>query len=228
MIKLSQNCMLCLKQFSSINGLAKHIVTAHPDYTKKSYYDKFINATKHLCICGSQKRFRNLQEGYRTYCSIKCCHKHKQAASFWTNKKQPQAMIDKRRATMLRKYGVNNGFSCRFDKASNYKGFVCRSSYEKIFIDFAEQYGYTLKMSTTIQYNFDGRNRIYHPDFYIVELEMIIEIKSNWTWEQNLLMNIAKLEAVAQAGYKIMEISEEHGLLQDWNLLNFHISNQIS
>ena len=132
-------------------------------------------------------------------------------------------MIDARRNTMIKKYGVSNGFLTNHSKTEKYKGFICRSKYEKIFVDFAEEYGYTLTVPERIKYEYEGRKRYYYPDFYINELDLIVEIKSNWTYFKQLDLNIAKQVCTIEQGYDIIFIDEEHGLLNDWNELNEYL-----
>lgn len=217
-------CKMCNSQFSSINGLAKHISNRH-DISKKDYYDKYIQTVSPTCICGTEKKFRNLGEGYRTYCSPKCRSNHTTPTSYWQDKKQPQHMIDKRRSTINQKYGVSNGFLINHSKAERYKGFVCRSKYEKMFVDFAEQYGYTLSVPQKISYEHEGRSRFFYPDFYIEELDLIVEIKSSWTWQRQLDLNISKMVCTINQGYDIVFIDEEHGLTDQkfWSELDEYL-----
>jgi hypothetical protein len=43
----------------------------------------------------------------------------------------------------------------------------------------------------------------YFPDIYIQNRNLIIEVKSMWTFEQNIDVNKAKVQATAGAGYEI-------------------------
>lgn len=217
-------CKICNANFNNMNGLAKHITNQH-NITKKEYYDKYIKLVDSTCVCGVEKKFRNLGEGYRTYCSPKCRSNHIAPTSYWQNKKQPQHMIDKRRNTINKKYGVSNGFLTNHSKAERYKGFVCRSKYEKMFIDFAEHFGYTLSVPQKINYIHEGRSRNFYPDFYIEELDLIVEIKSNWTWERQLDLNISKMVCTINQGYDIVFIDEEHGLTDQnfWSELDEYL-----
>jgi len=51
-------------------------------------------------------------------------------------------------------------------------------------------------------YHFDGRNRRYYPDIYIPKDNRIIEVKSKWTYEQELSKNLAKRKIVIDSGYE--------------------------
>lgn len=53
----------------------------------------------------------------------------------------------------------------------------------------------------TIKYEYDDKTHYYHPDIYIPSKNMIIEVKSSYTYEQNEDINLLKLEATKEAGY---------------------------
>lgn len=217
-------CEICKCKLKNINGLAKHITNRHA-ITKEDYYKIYINKISDVCVCGTKKKFRNLGEGYRQYCSVKCRSKNITPTTYWKGKKQPQEMINARRNTMIEKYGVSNGFLTNHSKAETYKGFTCRSSYEKMFLDFAEKYGYTISVPERISYEHEGSSRHFYPDFYIEELDLIVEIKSNWTWNQQLDLNISKMVCTIEQGYDIVFIDEEHGLTNKalWSELNEYL-----
>ena len=217
-------CKICSKELKNINGLAKHIHNQH-EMNKEDYYNKYINEISQICICGNTKKFRHLGERYRQYCSVKCRSNNIEPTKYWEGKKQPQSLIDARRNTLQDRYGVTNGYLVNHSKAEKYKGFVCRSKYEKLFVDFAEKYGYTLSVPNRIEYTHEGRSRYYHPDFYINELDLIVEIKSDWTWNQNLDLNISKLTCALEQHYDIVFVDEEQGLLNEntWDELNEYL-----
>jgi hypothetical protein len=53
----------------------------------------------------------------------------------------------------------------------------------------------------TINYIFEGKNKKYYPDIYIQKDNKIIEVKSLWTYTNNLNKNLAKERAVLNLGY---------------------------
>jgi len=59
-----------------------------------------------------------------------------------------------------------------------------RGSYEKEFIDKYLSTFPTLKNPEPIQYKINNKTRLYFPDFYIESLNLIIEIKSSWTFDR--------------------------------------------
>lgn len=102
---------------------------------------------------------------------------------------------------------------------------LCRSNYEKKFVDFAEKFNYTLMIPQKISYEHEGRSRFYYPDFYLKELNLIVEVKSSWTFEQHMELNISKITSALDKGYRIIIIDEEDGLLdpEKWEDLNEHL-----
>ncbi len=53
----------------------------------------------------------------------------------------------------------------------------------------------------TINYTFDGKNRVYIPDFYYPPTNTIFEVKSTYTYNVAIELNTAKAEATKAAGY---------------------------
>lgn len=218
-------CKICGCTFKNINGLAKHITSKHKNYSKEEYYLKFIAEEYPICKCGKKKNFRDLGVGYMKYCSPKCRSRYIEPTKYWLGKIQPQSLIDKRRETMIERYGVANGFLTSHSVAETYKGFTCRSQWEKRFLDFAEKYSYTISVPDKIKYQYKGKSRWYYPDFYIKELDLIVEVKSVWTYNLHKEMNDAKKQFTLCQGYDIIFIDETNGLLDSslWDDLNEYI-----
>lgn len=122
------------------------------------------------------------------------------------------------------KYGVRNvmqnpQISEKSMKSSfNFKEYVWTSGetskvqgYEPIILNELETKGFTYSEVKTkrvdmpeIWYvNTDGKKCRYFPDLYIPHLNMVIEVKSEYTWFANLKNNILKLEATEQLGFDV-------------------------
>lgn len=52
-----------------------------------------------------------------------------------------------------------------------------------------------------IKYHFDGKTRYYFPDIYLPRFNMIIEVKSLYTWKIEKEKNMAKIKACVAAGF---------------------------
>jgi hypothetical protein len=51
-----------------------------------------------------------------------------------------------------------------------------------------------------IEYTFEGKNKVYHPDIYIVSENKVIEVKSTYTIKVDIEKNRAKQKAVLDKG----------------------------
>ena len=86
-------CKICNQECSNYKALSNHITKKHQIETK-TYYDQYIKAeTEGFCkLCNMPTMYKNLQFGYRIYCSNSC------------SRKDP-TIYDKAKATNLIKYG---------------------------------------------------------------------------------------------------------------------------
>lgn len=84
-----------------------------------------------------------------------------------------------------------------------------QGSYE---LDFLNKYSdsINIKNGMTIRYKFNDLKKIYFPDFYIKELNLIIEIKSQWTYDIYLPKNLAKQEQCLKDGYQYIFIIDKN------------------
>lgn len=80
--------------------------------------------------------------------------------------------------------------------------------YEPQFLDWyfknngkLEDITYNRKETPSFKYFFDGKDRVYYPDFYIKSSNTIIEIKSTWTYSGEVEQNVAKRQACLDKGY---------------------------
>ena len=80
-----------------------------------------------------------------------------------------------------------------------------QASYEK---DFLDNYYDKIKITkiAPILYTFNNKIKYYHPDFYIQKLNLIIEIKSDYTYNKEIDKNLAKQKACLEQGYDFIFI----------------------
>jgi hypothetical protein len=130
---------------------------------------------------------------------------------------QNRKIKEKQEQTCLKNYGVKY-------PSQNYKihekqqksahslkyhssGLFYRGTYEKDFIDFCILNNIQIKnVKKGIKYIFKNKDKIYFPDFYYEPLNLIIEIKSSYTYECELENNIIKKEAVINNGLNFIFI----------------------
>jgi len=60
-----------------------------------------------------------------------------------------------------------------------------------------------------IPYLYENKNKYYHPDFYYKHLNLIIEIKSNYTYNKELNKNLSKRKSCIEKGYKFIFIIDK-------------------
>lgn len=63
-----------------------------------------------------------------------------------------------------------------------------------------------IEKAPSIKYKYKNRERIYFPDFYLPELNLIIEIKSKYYYNKFLDVNLEKQKACISQGYNFMFI----------------------
>jgi len=83
-----------------------------------------------------------------------------------------------------------------------------QGSYEK---DFLDNYYDKLNIQNgfSIYYEFENTNKIYHPDFYLPDLNLIVEIKGS-NWHAMLLeKNRAKQKKCIKNGYNFLFIIDK-------------------
>ena len=54
----------------------------------------------------------------------------------------------------------------------------------------------------SIPYTFRGKSLVYHPDIFLPKKNLVVEVKSQYTYAAKLELNLAKKEAVIRAGFK--------------------------
>ena len=142
----------------------------------------------------------------------------------WDAKTEDEIVeIGKRRiATCKEKYGVSHpmkdpevhkrqqqsGF-----KAYDYPGtdMYYRGENEKHFLDYCKSLGMLNKVTQgpSLKYIFEDKEHTYHSDFYIKELNLIVEVKSWYTYEVDEARNLAKQMYSVKKGYDHMFIIDK-------------------
>ena len=123
--------------------------------------------------------------------------------------------------TSLRKYGVKspNQFECIFLKQQksgyrllfhenmklNYRG-----TYEKDFLDFCFDNNIQIYKGKTVKYIYNDKEHYYFSDFYYEPKNLIIEIKSNWTYNKYLSINMIKKNSCIDFGYDFVFIVDKN------------------
>lgn len=124
---------------------------------------------------------------------------------------------EKSRNTCLLKYGVEHhnqrpknsqllsDINYFKDTELTYQG-----SYELDFINTCIDKNVEINNGRPVKYNLNGEIKTYYPDFYIKELNLIIEIKSTYTLNVEYDKNMAKQTACIEQGYNFIFIVDKN------------------
>ena len=131
---------------------------------------------------------------------------------------QSETIRNKMYKTSLKNYGVehaiqntdyfnkhkNNGF-----KLTYFGDLFCQGSYEN---DFVLKYKDIIKIENglSLKYNYLGKKRIYHSDFYLPDYDLIIEIKSSYWYNLHLEQCKAKEEYSKKEHNYIMIMNKKY------------------
>jgi hypothetical protein len=143
--------------------------------------------------------------------------------------------------TCLEKYGVDHIMQLKeiFEKqqlkcygSKKYKHLYYRGSYELLFItEFEKRFPIeNLENCFAIKYEIDDKPKLYFPDFLIRDKNLIIEIKSSWTYDNNgkneMLRNInnKKWEAAKSLNdYTFLPLKNKNEIMLWFELIDKHM-----
>ena len=121
---------------------------------------------------------------------------------------------NKVKETCIKKYGVeypsqnieiqNKQVKTNFKKGT-YQNIIYQGTYE---LDFLTKFydKFKIERAKSIKYNFQNKIKIYYPDFYLPEYNLIIEIKNLWLLKRDFLIIEEKRKSVLNNGYNYLMI----------------------
>ena len=134
----------------------------------------------------------------------------------------------KLKKTNLERYGVEYPmqvleFSVKQQKNSKKlvyynENLYYQSSYEKNFLDHCNELNIlnSVTRGPSIRYDKDGQYKIHFPDFYLENLNLIVEIKSDYYYHKYIETNQLKLKAAIDIGYNyIFIINKKYDLFDE-------------
>lgn len=87
-------------------------------------------------------------------------------------------------------------------------GIYYRGTFEKDFLDnFSNKF--KIQNGKGLKYSFNGKERIYYPDFYLPEFNLIIEIKNGYLLNRDAEIIKAKEKACFSAGFDYLLINNK-------------------
>jgi hypothetical protein len=88
-----------------------------------------------------------------------------------------------------------------------------QGTYELDFLNkYYDKYP-NLQRGPSIRYIYNGKNKVYHPDFYIPSLNLIIEIKSTWILNRDIEIGEKKKATISNGFKYIMIIDKDYSNL---------------
>ena len=111
-------------------------------------------------------------------------------------------------------YSQTNNFCKKQFLTKKFKNIYYQGSYE---LDFLEKYSniFNIGRGPSIQYNLNNKKHIYHSDFYIKELDLIIEIKSSYWYNVHLEKCLAKEEYAKKEHNYLLILDKNYELLNE-------------
>jgi hypothetical protein len=100
-----------------------------------------------------------------------------------------------------------------------YKDVTYQGTYE---LDFLENYinKHIITKIDPIKYELNDNTHYYHPDFYLPKYNLIIEIKSSYTYNYDLEKNLKKKEYSLKNGYNFLFIiDKDYSLFEEFLLV---------
>jgi hypothetical protein len=190
-------------------------------YKKSILFDGLFYCSK----CSIIKKRKSIKEKYgvESYTETKefkekskktCLEKY--GHEFYQNSEEYKQKVSE---TCLEKYGCNNVmqdnsiFTKQFKSAFkfiNYKDtdLQYQSSYE---FDFLENFYSKIKITKLkpIKYKDKTKTHYYYPDFYLPDINLVVEIKSNYTYKYDISKNKIKQKTCEDNGYNFIFIIDK-------------------
>ena len=133
---------------------------------------------------------------------------------------QSENVKDKIKKTLVEKYGVdhpmknleifNRAQKNSFKKIKYKEGELhYQGKYELDFIEYCIKNEIHIENGPTIKYFLNSKDRRYFSDFYIPEKNLIVEVKSTYTFNEDYEENLTKKEYSIKSGYNFMFIIDK-------------------
>jgi hypothetical protein len=122
---------------------------------------------------------------------------------------------DKIKSSFIRKYKVEHALQNQyfFDKSQKsgfkvkeYNGIKYQGTYELDFLIFCEKMNLDVSKHKSIIYYHNNKSKIYYPDFYLKQYNLIIEIKSSYYYTKEIEKNLLKERYSKELGLNFLFI----------------------
>lgn len=240
-------CEECGRLCKNLKSLGCHIIKFHK-IKPQIYYDKWIKEdNENICKkCEKPTAFMNLGLRYMQFCSKKCSRnsfetqEKERITNFkrygveycWQNKIIRNKVQIASEKTCMIKYGVKNPTQNNNIFQKQQINSYCSKKYRNTNINYRALYEFDflenfynifldVQNSPSVKYKFQGKNKVYFPDFYIPSLNLVIEIKNSYLVEKDKEQIEAKEKATIANGFKYIMIVNKN--YNEFNkLVNIH------
>jgi len=119
--------------------------------------------------------------------------------------------------TCLNKYGVSNFSKLNIPKINSkfFNNIMYQSSYELDFIKYCFENKLKIERGKSFKYYFENKEHTYHSDFFLPELNLICEVKSNYTLNYDLKRNLVKKECVKDFNFVFL-LEKDYTVLENY------------
>lgn len=192
------------------------------EFIKKYRLIKIVNGTTHCNHCrmsiSSKKRIHEYGSNFKN-----SDIQRKIATKYTGNIEKTKEKQEKRRATNIKKYGSTNNQEKRLNTIEKRGGdwnnsvkfrkfndiLLYQGSFEKDFLDNFFHEIIIERGKTFIYDDENGKKHRYFSDFYVPSLNLIVEIKSSFTWNYDKNKYLKK-ESVIRNGYNFIWVVDKN------------------
>jgi hypothetical protein len=135
---------------------------------------------------------------------------------------ESEEIKEKIKKILLQKYGVEHPSQNKIIFEKTQKSCFRRNQFKNTELhyqasyelDFLENFydKFIIENAPSIQYKFNGKNKTYHPDFYIPSLNTIVEIKNSFLAKKDKMQIEEKKKATIANGFKYIIIIDKNYL----------------
>lgn len=211
-------CPYCQKNYVDKEYLYDHMINEHEDElgglsAAHAYFNFRYKKTKGRCImCKRETKFNEETERYERLCSDKCSDDYRQQFKDRMNRKYGKDHLlndEEQQKKMLANRRISGEYRWSDGEKKTFTG-----SYEKHALEFFDKkMGLKSKdvlspSPITLDYKYDGEDRFYIPDFFIVPYNLLVEVKgtNNHYQKRDINQEKAKDKIAIESKYNYVKI----------------------
>lgn len=126
-----------------------------------------------------------------------------------------QSIKEQKEHTLMINFGVKNPSQSEFLFEKSQKSgkrikyhentnLYYRGTYELHFLDYCFKNGINVIKGPTIAFEYKNKNKVYHSDFLLPDINLICEIKSSYYYNKYLELNLIKEKETKKMGYNFI------------------------